>query len=350
MVNRHIVKQFWDGIKEACHRDKEKGAREVFSLLDTYPQLAHIRFQDYLGENDPDYAFPPLYWPIASNHLPLTARLIALGADVNRFWGRPLLIVSVIRSYATESTVGTKIIELLLAAGADPNVPNHFGETSLHTAMSQNVAATIFPLLLRYGANPNQRDLKGRVPLHGWVENYVEILHMLVAHGADVNAADEKRETVLMSSIRCHCYAVAELIGYGADVHARRHDGWTALHEAASCYVDKEDLEVVPMLLKAGTLCDARDNRGYTPLHVAAARGTVKIARLLVEAGADIHAKSDAGERPLDLVQACRQPFDSDGATGKERKKTEAFLLEQGAIPTTGIVKEKKRPRTIWDV
>jgi ankyrin repeat protein len=362
MIDRTLVQQFYDGIREASYKSQEVGNKKVFALLDAHPRLALIRFKDYLGD-DPDTLGYPLDQPILSANLELAERLIALGADVNAFWGEPQLNVAVEMSFAKKllpwrSEIGTDMIELLLKSGADPNVPDHHGRAALHIAMNKKEAARIVPLLLGYGANPNQRDLKGSVPLQGYsrgialeeVENYRSILHAMVAHGVDVNTADDAGETLLMNSIRRHCYAVTELLGYGANVRAQRRDGWTALHEAVGSFLYKRDAETITLLLQAGADIHAKDNRGYTPLHVAAACGAVKAARLLVEAGADVHAQSDQGETALNLVQARKQPFDLDRSTSKERKKMTEFLLEQGAVVTPGIVPEKQRPRTIWDV
>ncbi|CAH4035671.1 unnamed protein product [Pieris brassicae] len=43
----------------------------------------------------------------------------------------------------------------------------------------------------------------------------------------------------------------------------------------------------------------AKDNAGFTPLHVAAARGHVRIARLLLQYGANVSAAAQGGIRPL---------------------------------------------------
>lgn len=43
-------------------------------------------------------------------------------------------------------------------------------------------------------------------------------------------------------------------------------------------------------LLAAGADPDARDSRGYTPLHTAAEQDAAEVVRLLAKAGADLSA------------------------------------------------------------
>jgi cytohesin len=56
------------------------------------------------------------------------------------------------------------------------------------------------------------------------------------------------------------------------------------LHEAAKL----GDLITVDMLLKAGERPSEEDEELYTPLHWAAAKGNVQVARRLIEFGADL--------------------------------------------------------------
>lgn len=341
-LDRAIVQQFWEGIRD-FQKYQETEKQEVLSLLNTYPELAHVRFQDYqVMAGLTKISGNPLQAAVFWGNLDMAERLIALGTDVNVGPVETALFTAVTRSFADSSAVGTEIIDLLLRSGSDPNILDNDGEGILHTAMGKVKAAVIVPLLLRYGADPNGRDRHGCTPLHfwreqgtvGWVENYRQLLPFMVAHGADINAVNKKGETVLIRSILFHCYAVAELIGYGADVHVRTRDGWTALHEATMRYHGKEDAETITLLLNAGAYCNVADKRGYTPLHIAAAFCEVGAARLLLEGGADIHASSKKGETPLALAEKHENPFDSTVPSKAEYRRMAAFLLEQGAGPT----------------
>ncbi|KAJ0178957.1 hypothetical protein K1T71_005732 [Dendrolimus kikuchii] len=72
--------------------------------------------------------------------------------------------------------------------------------------------------------------------------------------------------------------------------------GETHLHRAARLgYTDC----VAYCLEKMESDPSAKDNAGFTPLHVAAAKGYVRIARLLLQYGANVSAAAQGGIRPL---------------------------------------------------
>jgi len=63
--------------------------------------------------------------------------------------------------------------------------------------------------------------------------------------------------------------------------------------------IRRGDSEVVRQLLRSGAAANAKDTRGATPLHYAAACGTPDIMRILIDAGADTNARTDFGATPL---------------------------------------------------
>jgi hypothetical protein len=78
--------------------------------------------------------------------------------------------------------------------------------------------------------------------------------------------------------------------------------------------------------LAAGTDVNAKDKRGRTPLHYAAANGHKEIAELLITKGADVNAKDDDGSTSLDRAIQNNQTETADllrkhgGKTGEELK------------------------------
>ncbi len=74
-----------------------------------------------------------------------------------------------------------------------------------------------------------------------------------------------------------------------SDVSEANDEGITALHNA----VCAGRTDVVEFLVcEAGADVNAGDTDGWTPLHCAASCGNVKLARLLVENGAALHART----------------------------------------------------------
>ena len=89
---------------------------------------------------------------------------------------------------------------------------------------------------------------------------------------------------------------VNALLADGADPNARNDKSWTPLHIAAS-YNSATD--VISALLEAGAEPNALGDDGWTPLHLAAhANAEPAVITTLVAAGADVGARDGpAGRR-----------------------------------------------------
>ena len=60
-------------------------------------------------------------------------------------------------------------------------------------------------------------------------------------------------------------------------------------------------LEVVRYLLEQGTNRDKASNDGYTSLHYAAQQGHLETTKLLMVYGADLNARNNGGDLPIDM-------------------------------------------------
>jgi ankyrin repeat protein len=134
----------------------------------------------------------------------------------------------------------------------------------------------------------------------------LELVRSFLALGADPDMRKgEQGETPLMNAARWKRIDVAcLLITAGASVNSKTEEAWTALH--AAC-VGKED-EMVALLLSHGadptvySYDRAFDEQlGWhflgTPLHIAAANGSVKVAEQLLAKGALVNQAWDADQR-----------------------------------------------------
>jgi truncated hemoglobin YjbI len=153
--------------------------------------------------------------------------------------------------------------------GAPDLVLEHYGgRTLLHAASAAGNVTTV-ELLLRLGANPNITDAGGHTSLY-CVGNECKVkaggnvVRILVHAGAKVDAHDGAK----------HC---------------------TALHMAAR----RGNVNVAEALLECGANIEARDSLGDTPLRRSVNCDQAEVARLLVTRGADVHSKGSKGVTPL---------------------------------------------------
>ena len=125
-------------------------------------------------------------------------------------------------------------------------------------------------------------------PLHQAIlRRKTAIALFLIERGADVNAPDNDRAVL-----------VALLDGKAEPVR-RDRIGWTPLHHAAA----KNQVELARILLDRGAPPNALSELGGTPLHEAAAGGGVEMVKLLLERGTDPKVRSKPGVTALDLAK-----------------------------------------------
>ncbi|MEK6701057.1 MAG: ankyrin repeat domain-containing protein [Planctomycetota bacterium] len=113
-------------------------------------------------------------------------RLIRLGADVNaRVEGMPILHIAVVNAM-------TPVVERLIAAGVDVHACDADGRTAL--ALGAWVGSTpehvrILDQLLAAGADPNPRDNQGRQPID-WAAQFLnrQMVNWLIAAGVTPSA------------------------------------------------------------------------------------------------------------------------------------------------------------------
>ena len=109
---------------------------------------------------------------------------------------------------------------------------------------------------------------------------------------------------------------VQPLLDRGAEVNARDRRGWTPLHEAALL---SKTPAVVALLLDRGAEVNARTQNGQTPLHHAATSSKAVVA-LLLDRGAEVNARDRHGQTPL-----------HEAAAFSKTPAVVALLLDRGA-------------------
>ncbi len=207
-------------------------------------------------------------------------------------------------------------VRALLAAGADANARAADGSTPMLYAAHFGDLDSVRALLGAQG-NPNITNRYGIGPLHeAALRADVEQVRLLLDAGAAVDLALPQGETPLMLASRTSGVdAVRLLIEHGANVNVvERWQGQTPLMYAAA----HDRGAVAAALIAAGADVDARTPvntlperlprvryfveiplAGLTPVMFAARHGAVAALRVLIEAKADIDAKTPEGFSPI---------------------------------------------------
>lgn len=193
--------------------------------------------------------------------------------------------------------------------------------------------------VIREGADPHVRNPDGKTGLH-YAINYSEynysskgreMLALFLNRGVDINTGDNTGATpmhyaALDSGYTC-TYKFDDLFNFGADVEARDNQGQTPLHHAAR---NGRGTDAIKSLLNGGADVNARDEAGATPLHMAAARGDESTIKMLLAAGADIHAQTRDGKNVWDYGVDAGKDYQAQCLKAEAAKQLrEARLREQ---------------------
>jgi len=125
------------------------------------------------------------------------------------------------------------------------------------------------------------------------------IISILVLGNATASSTDFALHQAVLDDDK---QLVIKLISKGAaiDVIGSRKYGYgSALHLA----VREGRLKIAKLLLDRGAQVDVLDPDDFTPLHNAAWNGNLEMTELLLDSGADINASTYDGDTPLSLAQ-----------------------------------------------
>lgn len=322
--------------------DKDSEGRNVMLVAIGY--LKDLSFLDYfkskgLSLNDTDKKGNGLFhYAVAGANLKNIKELVAMG-------------VSILPNEASENAfsfvgrgrgakMNLELLHYLKSLGLDPSTPFANGQNLAHTASRLGADSLVLQFLTDNKVSFSQADKEGVTPLmlaatnadaHSldfWISknemnavtklnqsaltfavanNSVEVVKLLIDKGAAINIKDKEGNGLyysLVSSYRKdkkNSVARAESIFNLLKTSGLEMPKTGQLLHAA---FDKNDKELLRLLVKMGENMNAKDKDDYTILHYAAMKSKdLELLKFLVENGANPHIKTNLGESLIDLIR-----------------------------------------------
>ena len=300
-----------------------EGQLEIFDFL--LEKGADIN----IGDNDNSI---PLHIAAQFGQMEMVQKLLQLGNDINvrdnngmtalilASYGYPELSQYLVNQGADFKSANNRGITPLFAAsiggkadlvkfyidkGAkiEPFVEGHI--YPIHSAASYG-RTEVARLLLENGAKADRETDDGNTPLSWAVNaNSLGVDKLLIEHGADINHRDEHGATPLhYAAQRGNLNVVKYFVEQGADVNAVDNSGWTPLTMSSFA-----DVEIAKYLIVNGAQvntgnCQDKSSKccepnPTTPLHMAAQRGKIELAQVLLDNGARVNVLNGDGVTPL---------------------------------------------------
>ena len=321
----------------------------------------------------------PLLWASLSSSGEFIETLIDLGANVNAQRTddkiTPLILSTDWNNFMA--------VYLLLDHGADANIADADGYSPLQTAVKRGFFY-ITKLLIKKGISVNLQNKEERTPLCqneadvtiGYKEKSTGRLNL-------VQGKDRGRAAWHYVFVKKHLLGLFLKRTKGgsidvADFGAVLRSGWgedppdgttfekviqendtlfqeipgvTVLHIASK---QINEPEIIDLLVKSGANVNAQDAEGFTPLHMAAIHGNLKIVKKLVDLEADVNIITTDGKNAAELAHLneeleIEEYLESRMASSQRSKEKEEdsergdILIEAYGFPATYYLTESFR-------
>ena len=287
------------------------------------------------------------------------------------------------------------LVKLFLEKNALVNTQNADGDSPLHTAVS-NGFFHITKLLIKKGSNVNLQNKEGRTPLFLGVKNkHEQLIKLLIENEADVSIGYKENSTERFYLVRgkergraaWHYVLVKKHLlglflklanggslnvadfgdvlrsGQGKDPPEGTRNKLQKEHESMFKEITDTTLlhiaseiinepEIIDLLVKSGANVNAQDAEGFTPLHMAAIHGNLKIVKKLVDLEADVNIVTTDGKNAAELAHLneeleIEEYLESKMASSQRTKEKEVdseladFLMEAYGLSATYYLTEQ---------
>lgn len=193
------------------------------------------------------------------------------------------------------------------------------GRTALHVAAAAGEVEAVAELV-EMGADAASADARGKTPLDvARDKGYKEVVDIL-----------QRWELVMTAARRGDLQSLQLLLSKRTGIRGRDQYGLTALHMAAI----KGHCDVIALLAGSGCMdIECEDVEGHRPLHLAVEGGCADAVDLLLDMGADVHAKTKRDATPLQMAET--MGYDDIAQLLRSRGADEAAAAAQLCIASS---------------
>jgi len=260
----------------------------------------------------------PMIMAATNFNFDVAAYLLGQGAKPNTWdwWGRTPLYAAVDLNTlphggwpdrpSTDETTPLKLAELLLAAGANPNLQLKLMPPYRSVKDDRGADG-----LLTIGTTPLVRAAKAMD---------VPMIRLLLAHGAHPNLPTSRGVTPLMAAAGVGSISI-DTRGY---------------YDTAD--VQQRSIDSLQLLLEAGADVNRKDLQGQTALHGVARWGWKEVVPFLVANGANLYAKDVQGMMPLDMALGRSTQSGRGGASAQPETAAVLEKLMRELAPASGAL------------
>ncbi|KAI9709751.1 MAG: hypothetical protein M1820_003154 [Bogoriella megaspora] len=330
-----------DALRVAVQLDNEY----IIEALVQYPGGGTL-----LDRRGPNKNETPLHTATENNYYKAAERLLDLGTNpsIQDSDGNTLLHLLFVKVDRSLEVVIGGIIENFLKRGADPSIQTFKKrETVVHRAVvcdQPKALRTLIRNLINHGPSGvvNIPGSHGFTPLQLAIskpslKNLKDIFEILIVDGrADCRGKDDKGQPCLLAIMKrrdpalldtvCKCdrfneYADAALI-YAIELHLPEqfhrmveaissNQQVTLKSNVVSAVLSNGCADFLNILFELGFGNSVLKNQspgGWSPLHQVANQGHIEFANILIDQGANISVRNDAGASALDLAVAKQLP------------------------------------------
>ncbi|MFP3020595.1 MAG: ankyrin repeat domain-containing protein [Wolbachia sp.] len=264
-----------------------------------------------LDIQDSNNGWTPIIYAAQGSKWDMVKFLIAQGAKFNNeitYQGTPL-------HFAAQEG-NSNMVQFLLDKGADIEAQNAYNKKPLHLAVEAGKLKVV-RLLLDRGANIKAADMYGQTPLDLAIKKgYEDIVEVLKQKQLDLD------KELLIAAEKGDIEKVRDSIRQGANVNVQGRQGWTPVFWA----IQKNNFNIIELLLDNNADIKVKDNEGWTPLHWAVQLGSLDVVERLVERGADVNALTADGRTPYDL------------AINQNYREVKEYLRSKSAVPSSMLI------------